>query len=233
LTQAEISKTVEFCFRAFAHVPLEQKEALVEKLKKLSLDADANDEHTKQALAALEKDLTPEELQILNTLRGRRMLRAEDSLNIDNFSLDSIDGMAPRLEQGKLGLISARRAEIKYTSRDYTSFLNGEAKVREKMGAEQAKEMNGSHAVKSPNESNGVKYVNRSTTKHSAATNGSSVGDFLAPLNGTGASLDEASRHTRMSALHEAAENLETPYDTMLRFANAVSYPANISIYSC
>ena len=82
-----MSKTVEFCFRAFAHVSFEEKEALVQKLKSLGHDADANDEANRKALDELEKHLTPEEQAILKTLNGRRMVRTEDSLNIDNFTL--------------------------------------------------------------------------------------------------------------------------------------------------
>lgn len=35
--------------------------------------------------------------------------------------------------------------------------------------------------------------------------------------------LDELSRHRLMSSLHESAEELETPYDTMARLYDAVS----------
>ncbi|PHH67804.1 hypothetical protein CDD82_1108 [Ophiocordyceps australis] len=129
LSQAEISKTVEFCFKAFAHVSYEDKEALVKKLKDLGLDGDAHDEKNRQALDELEKKLTPEERSILTTLKGRRMVRPEDSLNIDNFTLDSIDGFAPRLERGKLGLAAAEKAKVKYTAHDLLSHLNGEARA--------------------------------------------------------------------------------------------------------
>lgn len=133
LTQTEISKTVEFCFRAFADVSFEEKEALVIKLKQLGLDGDANDEAHRQSFQELEKNLTAEELEILKTLKGRRMLRPEDSLHIDNFSLDSIDGMAPRLEHGKLGLNVVKRGEVKSTAFDSMTFFNGEARASGKM----------------------------------------------------------------------------------------------------
>ena len=68
-----MSKTVEFCFRAFAHVSFEEKEALVKKLKALGHDGDAYDENNRKALDELEKHLTPEEQTILKTLKGRRM----------------------------------------------------------------------------------------------------------------------------------------------------------------
>jgi hypothetical protein len=61
------------------------------------------------------------------------MVRPEDSLNIDNFTLDSIDGLAPRMERGQLGLAAAKRAEVKFTTHDKLSFLNGEAKAGKAM----------------------------------------------------------------------------------------------------
>ncbi|KAI1322117.1 FAD/NAD(P)-binding domain-containing protein [Xylariaceae sp. FL0255] len=132
LTQAEISKAVEFCFRAFAHVSFEEKEALVNKLKLLGVDGDAHDEATQKALQEVEKKLTPEEHSILETLKGRRMMRPEDSFNIDNFTLDTIDSLAPRLEHGKLGLTAAKKTQVNYTALDFLSFLNGEARAAQK-----------------------------------------------------------------------------------------------------
>lgn len=105
---------------------------LVNKLKSLGVDGDAYDEANRKALEEVEKKLTPEEQSILQTLKGRRMVRPEDSLNIDNFTLDSIDGLAPRLERGKLGLTAARKAQVKYTMHDSLSFMNGEARAAKK-----------------------------------------------------------------------------------------------------
>ncbi|KAG6355157.1 hypothetical protein INS49_004238 [Diaporthe citri] len=133
LSQNEISKTVEFCFKAFAHVSFEEKEALVNKLKQLGLDGDVYDEKNRKALEELESKLTPEEQSILKTLQGRRMVRPEDSLNIDNFTTDSIDGLAPRLERGRLGLTAAKKASVKYTAHDSLSFLNGEARAANRL----------------------------------------------------------------------------------------------------
>ncbi|KAK5989787.1 Flavin-dependent halogenase aclH [Cladobotryum mycophilum] len=235
LTQAEISKTVEFCFKAFAHVSFEEKEALVNKLKALGLDGDAYDESNRQALDELEKKLTPEEQSILQTLKGRRMVRPEDSLNIDNFTLDSIDGLAPRLERGSLGLATAKKAQVKYTAPDKLSFLNGEARA-----AAAKKSLQNGHAESNgngvangvANGHNGVNGTN-GTNGHVAtngdhATNGNSkveeksITELLASAESPApASLDEASRHRLITSLHDSAEELETPYDTMLRFVNA------------
>ncbi|KAK8037121.1 radH flavin-dependent halogenase [Apiospora marii] len=157
LTQADISKTLEFCFKAFAHVPFEEKEALMQKLKDLGVDGDANDENNGQALAELEKKLTPEEQAILHTLKGRRMVRSEDSINIDNFTLDSIDGLAPRLERGKLGLTAAKKANVQLTAPDILSYMNGEARTANKLGPE----ANGDTAASGPGPMSGQNGVMR------------------------------------------------------------------------
>ncbi|ROV88111.1 hypothetical protein VSDG_09379 [Cytospora chrysosperma] len=221
LTQGEISKTVEFCFKAFAHVSFEEKEALVNKLKQLGLDGDVYDEKNRKALEELEMKLTPEERSILKTLQGRRMVRPEDSLNIDNFTLDSIDGLAPRLERGRLGLTAAKKASVKYTAHDPLSFLNGEARAAKKLEVSQ----NGNVALQNGNSvTNG--HTPAAVNGHGTLANGNNGVESVAELMEKeevpqASSLDEASRHRLMSSLHESAEELETPHDTMLRFTNA------------
>ena len=230
MSQNEISKTVEFCFKAFAHVSFEEKEALVNKLKQLGLDGDVYDDNNRKALEELESKLTPEEQSILKTLQGRRMVRPEDSLNIDNFTTDSIDGLAPRLERGRLGLTAAKKASVKYTAHDSLSFLNGEARAANKLNSNGAP-LNGSSLTNghTPPAVNGVNGVNgaNGVNGHGTQTNGNTGVESMAELmakeeKSKSSSLDEDSRHRLMSSLHESAEELETPHDTMLRFVNAV-----------
>jgi 2-polyprenyl-6-methoxyphenol hydroxylase-like FAD-dependent oxidoreductase len=229
LTQSEISKTLEFCFKAFAHVPFEEKEALVAKLKKLGLDGDAYDESNRKQLDEFEKKLTPEEQSILKTLKGRRMVRPEDSLNIDNFTLDSIDGLAPRMERGQLGLTAARKAEVKFTTHDKLSFLNGEAKAGKAMQNGHAK-LNGDSVTNGDHTStngdhpatNGHHPVNGHHKAETSMSNTSSMANLMtAEKSSPSATLDELSRHRLMSSLREQAEELETPYDTMVRFVDS------------
>lgn len=222
MTQAEISKTVEFCFKAFAHVSFEEKEALVKKLKELGLDGDAYDEKNRKALDEVEKKLTPEEQSILKTLKGRRMVRPEDSLNIDNFTVDSIDGFAPRLEHGKLGLVAAKKAEVNYTRHDPLSFLNGESKAVKKTLQNGHAEPNGS-TTHSNGTTNGDKPVNGHSKVEDKSISSLVAGLVASDESLPPAPLDESSRHRLISSLQESAEELETPYDTMLRFVNAVS----------
>ncbi|KAI1099511.1 FAD/NAD(P)-binding domain-containing protein [Jackrogersella minutella] len=125
LTQAEISKTVEFCFRSFADVPSEQKDSLIQKLKDLGLEGSIDDEKSTRAIADIQKTLTPEESRILDILRARRMVRGEDSINLVNFTLDAIDGLAPNMKRGELGLVKATRAKTNTAQLFSPSYLRG------------------------------------------------------------------------------------------------------------
>lgn len=55
--------------------------------------------------------LTADEMQVLETLRSRRMVR-EDLFEVDGFTLDTIDGLSPNLVHGKLGLVKSDQAII-------------------------------------------------------------------------------------------------------------------------
>ncbi|KAK2024887.1 flavin-dependent halogenase O-methyltransferase bifunctional protein [Colletotrichum zoysiae] len=224
LTQAEISKTLEFCFKAFAHVSFEEKEALVSKLKELGLGGDAYDETNRQALDVLEKKLTPEEQAILKTLKGRRMVRPEDSLNIDNFTLDSIDGLAPRLERGRLGLAPAKKAQVNYTTHDKLSYLNGEAKAANKLETNGHAEPQGNPMI--TNEHCITNGHNKTSEQNGgierAYCNTAHVADLVVSGNESAELVvDERTRHGLMSSLHEKAEELETPFDTLTRLVDA------------
>ncbi|XP_044714956.1 tryptophan halogenase domain-containing protein [Hirsutella rhossiliensis] len=123
-TQSEMSRILEFCFRAFTYVPPEQKDALFEKLRALGLESGKGDATDVGGLEDVQKHLTAEEAQIVETLRSRRMIR-EDPFDMDSFTLDAIDGLAPRLERGKLGLARAARARLDRSHFYSPPFLDG------------------------------------------------------------------------------------------------------------
>ena len=124
VTQAEVSKTVEFCMQAFKPAAQEQRDAVMEKVEKIS--------GSKSVLAAehdeeLQKALSPDELQILNTIRARQMVRQEDIVNIENFNNDAIDGLVPNMKTGALGLIKAPdAADIKPRTDNVLALMKGE-----------------------------------------------------------------------------------------------------------
>lgn len=150
LTQAEVSKTVEFYFKACAHVSYEESGALIKKLKRLGIDGDACDKNNRKALDEIEKKLTPEEQSVLKTLKAHRMVRPKDSLNINNFTLDSIDGLAPRLERGQLlglpGLAAAKKARLNFKSHESLSYPNGEARTAKNVWQNGHTKPNGTHS---------------------------------------------------------------------------------------
>jgi len=63
-------------------------------------------------------------LQILETLRSRRMIR-EDPFEMDSFTLDTIDGLAPNLVHGNLGLVDSEQAKIARSQFYSPKFLDG------------------------------------------------------------------------------------------------------------
>lgn len=119
LTQSVISQSVEFCFHAFEDISPEARNAVLEKLDRVKANPDVE---TKQDLEKLNED----ELAILRTIRARQMLRTEDSMNIDSFSQDVIDGFVPRLIRGKLGLskVLGRAAAPTYSESLFETGLN-------------------------------------------------------------------------------------------------------------
>jgi len=77
-------------------------------LKGLGLNESASiDPKVKQDKEKLEANLSPDEMGILTTVRARQMVRSEDTMNIENFSVDSFDGLAPNMTRGDLGLVRA------------------------------------------------------------------------------------------------------------------------------
>jgi hypothetical protein len=234
LTQEEVSRTVEFAFRSWITIDPAQKEALVQKLKSFNIDSDADDEQTIKAIDGIQKQLTPEESQALNTLRGRKMLRHEDIHNIDNFTKDSINGLVAIVERGKLGLRKSDAPKVSKADLFSLGFLEGHAPDLDKVLTKKEEELE-----KDSNNTNGHIDITNGTEKASHATSfangiyelngtpktsGSGLDKVLQPVLPVGQLLDEASRHFLINTFHEAAEKLETPHDTMRRFADSVCY---------
>lgn len=128
LTESEITDTVDFCYRAFIPIPPEQKESVLRKMQDLKLDDTTS-------AAELEASLSPEELRIMNSIRARQMLRSEDTINIDTFSTDTINGLTANLKTGELGLTKPV-AEEKGKKEDVLALLMGENKMRAAAGGE-------------------------------------------------------------------------------------------------
>jgi flavine halogenase len=119
-----VSHTVDFCLNAFVPVDAAKRDAVLKRVEDLKISGSAQDPKE------LEAYLSPEEMRILNTVRAREMVRSEDTINIDTFTSDTIDGRAVNMVHGSLGLISAQEAAKKVTKKsdDVLSKLMGEDK---------------------------------------------------------------------------------------------------------
>lgn len=102
LTQAEIAQTINFCVNAFQNAGREEQDALMNKIK--SVSETKNGEET-DVVKKLKESLSADERRTLNTIQARQIIRSEDTMNIDNFTVDVIDGMVPNLKRGSLGLL--------------------------------------------------------------------------------------------------------------------------------
>ncbi|KAL8794417.1 MAG: hypothetical protein Q9195_003004 [Heterodermia aff. obscurata] len=96
----ELSQTIDFCAHGFDAVRPEQRAAVLQKLDS-ALQNGASHENIIQAMR---DSLDLEEQRVMDYIRARQILRTEDSMHIDNFTTDVIDGLAPRLERGHLTL---------------------------------------------------------------------------------------------------------------------------------
>ncbi|KAF7168573.1 hypothetical protein CNMCM5623_001555 [Aspergillus felis] len=110
LTQVEIAQTIEFCVQAFGTAGPKEQDAVMQKLAAIN-DLPGSPEDARKQLDA---SLSADERQILSTIQARQIIRTEDTMNIDNLTLDVIDGMVPNLQRGSLGL--TRYAPTAHTS---------------------------------------------------------------------------------------------------------------------
>ena len=120
----DVSATMDFCFRAFTHINPVHYDSLLEKLKNMNANTDASsDVLGEDVTAEMEKQLTGEELQVLDVLRSRRLIR-EDVYGMDGFG-DTIDGLAPITTQGKIGLRNAEATKLATAKMYSADFLVG------------------------------------------------------------------------------------------------------------
>ena len=100
LTHDEVVKTVDFCLHAFEATTPEERQKVLEKVAAIN-GASSTVPDDKASIEKLSED----ELKILNHIRAKQMLRFEDTLNLNHFGSDAIDGLAPNLKRGSLSLV--------------------------------------------------------------------------------------------------------------------------------
>ncbi|KAF7562620.1 hypothetical protein G7046_g1523 [Stylonectria norvegica] len=93
LSQEELKKTLDFCTNAFEPVKTDEDRAVA--MQKINNDIDGTD---------FKVDLSVDQQNAVNHIRARKMMRTEDTFNIDSFGSDAISGLVPHLERGRLSL---------------------------------------------------------------------------------------------------------------------------------
>lgn len=106
LTHDEVVKTVDFCLNAFKETSPEERKKVLDKVAAIN-GTDSMGSDGKQDL----EKLTEDEVKILNHIRAKQMLRMEDTFNLNHFGSDAIDGLAPNLQRGKLGLVAKSKED--------------------------------------------------------------------------------------------------------------------------
>ena len=107
--QAELSENIKFCANAWDGTKPDARAALLEKIREAidSIGGSSGEEDHRAKIEAMKSNLSEEEKRVLNHVRARQLLRTEDSMHIDNFSTDLIDGLAPYVHHGQLTLRAA------------------------------------------------------------------------------------------------------------------------------
>ncbi|KAI9152368.1 Flavine halogenase ascD [Paramyrothecium foliicola] len=93
LSQDELNKTLEFCANAFEPVASEEDRAIA--MDQIKGEGDGT---------IYNPDLSLEQQRAVKHIRARKMMRTEDTMNIDSFSSEAIGGLIPHLQRGNLGL---------------------------------------------------------------------------------------------------------------------------------
>ncbi|KAI4178786.1 MAG: hypothetical protein L6R41_008209 [Letrouitia leprolyta] len=133
LSQEEVCKTVDFCFQAFKPVDEAAKQKVLKKLEQVSIQSDSATGSTaapqKKTAQMLEANLDEDETKILNAIRARQMLKAEDTMNLGHVAADVIDGRRINLVRGELGLVEPGLGEVQ-DSVDIMARMIGEEKAQ-------------------------------------------------------------------------------------------------------
>ncbi|KAL8758951.1 MAG: hypothetical protein Q9199_001111 [Rusavskia elegans] len=114
VSQSELSETIPFCANAWDSVKPEQRATILQKIQRTvehyTGGTNLPSDKTPDAGAILEKvkrNLSEEEVRVMNYIRARQLMRTEDTMHMEHFSTDVIDGLAPVVERGGLTLREA------------------------------------------------------------------------------------------------------------------------------
>ena len=112
--QAELSETIRFCANAWDGTKPDARASILEKIRRAidSISGPPSEEDHQAKIEAMKSNLSEEEKRVLDYVRARQLLRTEDSMHIENFSTDVIDGLAPYVHRGHLTLRTAEPMSV-------------------------------------------------------------------------------------------------------------------------
>ncbi|KAL8632016.1 hypothetical protein Q9189_002281 [Teloschistes chrysophthalmus] len=114
VSHTDLSRTIDFCAQGFGAVDSKERASIFQRMTR-SISAISNgagsvtciESDRQNKLKVFRDSLDPEEQRVMDYIRARQLLRTEDTMHIGNFATDVIDGLAPRLERGRLTLVDA------------------------------------------------------------------------------------------------------------------------------
>ena len=92
---------IKFCGLAFEHTENKKQEEVLEKVKTAQSHGLSIDDNGANGLSQI---LTPDEMRVLGTVRGRELIKHENILDLGAISLDPINGRTVNVKRGELGL---------------------------------------------------------------------------------------------------------------------------------
>ncbi|RMZ75371.1 hypothetical protein DV737_g5306, partial [Chaetothyriales sp. CBS 132003] len=140
LTQEELCNTIDFCLNAFKHNAPEDVETV---MKKIAANKEGAEEQLQQGIdttakALLDSEgLTEQELQVVKGIMAKKMLQRGNLINVDSFGTDLVDGYAPRLKRGELGLRKPQDSASESVAPTADMFAGGMTQANKTPGAEQ------------------------------------------------------------------------------------------------
>ena len=96
-----MARAIDFSLTAFL-APLNQPQGDTD-LKKVE---DLEDTTVQGSMKPLEAHLSPQQLEIMQTMRAKKTVLKADIINIDHFTSDVLDGRMINMVQGDLGLVA-------------------------------------------------------------------------------------------------------------------------------
>lgn len=101
-----MDRMFEFCAHAFEPVKQEDRSTMLQWIGS-SIEGWITGKSQSMMDILKSDDISPGQAAALRHIHARKLMRTEDTIKIDSFWTDAIDGLVPCLQRGRLGLVSA------------------------------------------------------------------------------------------------------------------------------